>query len=29
MHGRGWYTRTTDRVEVPRITPEQWAARKG
>lgn len=29
MHGRGWYTRTTDRVEVPRITPEQWAAREG
>jgi flavin reductase (DIM6/NTAB) family NADH-FMN oxidoreductase RutF len=29
MHGRGWYTRTTDRVEVPRITPEQWVARKG
>lgn len=29
MHGRGWYARTTDRVEVPRITPEQWAAREG
>jgi hypothetical protein len=28
MHGRGWYARTTDLVEVPRITPEQWAARK-
>ncbi len=28
MHGRGWYTRTTDRVEVPRITPEEWAAKK-
>lgn len=28
MHGRGWYARTTDRVEVPRITPEQWAQRK-
>jgi flavin reductase (DIM6/NTAB) family NADH-FMN oxidoreductase RutF len=28
MHGRGWYARTTDRVEVPRITAEQWAAQK-
>jgi flavin reductase (DIM6/NTAB) family NADH-FMN oxidoreductase RutF len=28
MHGRGWYARTTDRLEVPRITPEQWAAQK-
>jgi flavin reductase (DIM6/NTAB) family NADH-FMN oxidoreductase RutF len=28
MHGRGWYTRTTDRMEVPRITAAQWAARK-
>ena len=28
MHGRGWYARTTDRLEVPRITPEQWAEQK-
>lgn len=28
MHGRGWYSTTRDRVEVPRITPEQWAMRK-
>jgi flavin reductase (DIM6/NTAB) family NADH-FMN oxidoreductase RutF len=28
MHGRGWYARTTDRLDVPRITPEEWAARK-
>ncbi len=28
MHGRGWYTRTTDRFEIPRLTPEQWAERK-
>jgi flavin reductase (DIM6/NTAB) family NADH-FMN oxidoreductase RutF len=28
MHGRGWYARTTDRVEIPRMTPEQWAERK-
>lgn len=24
MHGRGWYARTTDRVEVPRIRLEDW-----
>lgn len=29
MHGRGWYAKTTDRVEVPRITPAEWAAKKG
>ena len=28
MHGRGWYAKTTDRFEVPRMTPEEWAARK-
>ncbi|HWX51291.1 MAG TPA: flavin reductase family protein [Roseomonas sp.] len=28
MHGRGWYARTTDRVEIPRITWSQWQARK-
>ncbi len=28
MHGRGWYTRTTDRVEVERYTAAEWAARK-
>lgn len=28
MHGRGWYARTTDRVEVPRIRIEDWQARK-
>jgi flavin reductase (DIM6/NTAB) family NADH-FMN oxidoreductase RutF len=28
MHGRGWYATTRDRVEFPRITPEQWEARK-
>ena len=28
MHGRGWYTRTTDRFEVPRLTKAEWAARK-
>jgi flavin reductase (DIM6/NTAB) family NADH-FMN oxidoreductase RutF len=28
MHGRGWYTRTTDRVEVPRLTVAEWQARK-
>jgi flavin reductase (DIM6/NTAB) family NADH-FMN oxidoreductase RutF len=30
MHGRGWYTRTADLVEVPRITLADWeAAKKG
>lgn len=28
MHGRGWYVRTTDRVEVPRIALQDWTARK-
>ncbi len=28
MHGRGWYTRTTDRIEVPRISLKDWEARK-
>ena len=28
MHGRGWYTRTTDRFEVPRLTVADWDAKK-
>jgi flavin reductase (DIM6/NTAB) family NADH-FMN oxidoreductase RutF len=28
MHGRGWYTRTTDRFEVPRLTVADWEAQK-
>ena len=28
MHGSGWYARTTDRVEVPRYTAEQWKAKQ-
>src|SRR3954470_16964935 len=28
MHGAGWYARTTDRFEIPRISVEEWAARK-
>ncbi|PZW40049.1 flavin reductase (DIM6/NTAB) family NADH-FMN oxidoreductase RutF [Humitalea rosea] len=28
MHGRGWYARTTDRLEIPRMTPAEWAKRK-
>jgi flavin reductase (DIM6/NTAB) family NADH-FMN oxidoreductase RutF len=28
MHGRGWYARTTDRIEIPRMSPEQWDERK-
>lgn len=24
MHGRGWYTRTGERFEIPRIPVEQW-----
>ena len=28
MHGGGWYLRTTDRVEVPRIPLPDWLARK-
>jgi flavin reductase (DIM6/NTAB) family NADH-FMN oxidoreductase RutF len=29
MHGGGWYARTTDRLEVPRITAADWQARPG
>jgi flavin reductase (DIM6/NTAB) family NADH-FMN oxidoreductase RutF len=28
MHGRGWYTRTRDRIEVPRISVAEWEAKK-
>lgn len=28
MHGRGWYARTTDRVEIPRISAAQWEEKK-
>lgn len=28
MHGGGWYSRTTDRFEVPRIDVADWFARK-
>lgn len=28
MHGRGWYARTTERLEVPRLTVADWQARK-
>jgi flavin reductase (DIM6/NTAB) family NADH-FMN oxidoreductase RutF len=28
MHGRGWYARTTDRIEIPRITVADWQANK-
>lgn len=24
MHGRGWYSRTTDRFEIPRIDVSEW-----
>jgi flavin reductase (DIM6/NTAB) family NADH-FMN oxidoreductase RutF len=27
MHGRGWYARTTDRFELPRIDVADWEAR--
>jgi len=27
MHGRGWYTRTTDRFELPRIEVGDWNLR--
>ncbi|HUZ75299.1 MAG TPA: flavin reductase family protein [Stellaceae bacterium] len=27
MHGRGWYARTTDRFELPRIEVKDWEAR--
>jgi flavin reductase (DIM6/NTAB) family NADH-FMN oxidoreductase RutF len=28
MHGAGWYSRVTDRFELPRIPVEEWPARK-
>jgi flavin reductase (DIM6/NTAB) family NADH-FMN oxidoreductase RutF len=28
MHGRGWYTRTSDRLEVPRLSVAEWEAKK-
>jgi flavin reductase (DIM6/NTAB) family NADH-FMN oxidoreductase RutF len=28
MHGRGWYTRTTDRFDMPRIALEEWEGTK-
>jgi flavin reductase (DIM6/NTAB) family NADH-FMN oxidoreductase RutF len=28
MHGRGWYARTRDLFEVPRISAAEWFARK-
>jgi flavin reductase (DIM6/NTAB) family NADH-FMN oxidoreductase RutF len=28
MHGRSWYVRTTDRIEIPRITVEEFEARR-
>lgn len=28
MHGAGWYTRTRDRFEVPRMTPAEWQGKK-
>ena len=28
MHGRGWYVRTTDRFEIPRIDVEDWHRRE-
>ena len=28
MHGRGWYVRTSDRFEVPRMTVAEWEAKK-
>lgn len=27
MHGAGWYTRTRDRFEIPRMTPAEWRAK--
>jgi hypothetical protein len=27
MHGGGWYARTTDRFELPRIPVEAWPLR--
>jgi len=28
MHGAGWYSRVTDRFELPRIPVDEWPARK-
>ena len=28
MHGSGWYSRVTDRFDLPRISVAEWAARK-
>jgi len=28
MHGGGWYSRVTDRFELPRISVAEWSARK-
>lgn len=28
LHGAGWYSRVTDRFELPRIPVDQWPARK-
>lgn len=28
MHGRGWYTTTRDRMEVPRLSVADWEAKK-
>ncbi len=28
MHGRGWYARTTDRFDLPRIEVEAWSGRR-
>ena len=28
MHGRGWYARTTDRIDIPRMNVAEWEARK-
>lgn len=29
MHGRGWYARTSDLFEMPRISLEEWRRREG
>ncbi len=29
MHGRGWYARTTDRFEMPRIAVTDWVRKRG
>jgi len=28
MQGAGWYRRTTDRFELPRIPVDEWPARR-